>query len=205
VSAKVAGLILAAGASTRMGRPKQLLGARGGRSLLHRIMDESLSSDLDLVALVLGSHYEEIKETIVVEKTHPKLRIIENKDFKEGISSSIRAGLSIIQDHYDHVMILLGDMPYITTRIINLLLHRYLESPMPLGALKTGKRRSHPVIIGRTFYPEIHRLTGDTGARDLFSRFSDQVLLVDAGEDYEDVDIDTPEDYEQYQRMTGDK
>ena len=202
---KVAGLLLAAGASTRMGRPKQLLRVEGGKTLLDRLIDESLSSDLDLVVLVLGSRCQEIKEALQVEKSHPKLRIIENKKYPEGISSSIRAGLSIVEDSYDHVMVLLGDMPYITTPVINLLLHHYLGSLLPLGALKTRKGRSHPVIIGRVFYPEIHRLTGDTGARDLFTRHSDQVLLLEAGDEYEDMDIDTKEDYEQYQRVTSDE
>ena len=72
---------------------------------------------------------------------------------------------------------------------------KYLESPLSLGALQINGRRSHPVIIGRKFYPELGQLRGDLGARDLFLKYPDQVLLVETGKNYDDRDIDTMEDY----------
>ena len=191
---KVAGLLLAAGASVRMGQPKQLLRA-GGQTLLARILVKALNSDLDRVVLVLGHQARMIKEAIITDLHHPKLKIIENRNYQKGISSSIIAGLSEVEDAYDHVMILLADMPHITSELINLLIHQYLASRLPLGAITLQGRRSHPVIIGRPFYDELHHLQGDVGARDLFLRYSDRVCLVEAEEDYDDIDIDTPEDF----------
>jgi molybdenum cofactor cytidylyltransferase len=191
---KVAGLLLAAGASTRMGQPKQLLPV-GEETLLDLILGEALRSDLDLIVLVLGSMAQEMKEGLRTGLHHPKLKIVENKNYRDGISTSIITGLSEVEDVFDHVMIILADMPLINSSLINLLLHEYLASHWQLGAIKLIGRRSHPVIIGRQFYDEIYRLKGDVGARDLFVKYADQVYLVEPKEDYDDVDIDTMEEY----------
>jgi len=195
----VAGLLLAAGASTRMGTPKQLLPA-GDALLLERVLAQALRSRLDLVVLVLGFRADEIRTRIRTAKHTSKLRTVENPDFRLGISSSIITGLSYVKKEYAHVMILLGDMPFVSSEVINRLLSCYLESGLPLGALKVRGKRSHPVIIGRPFFTALHRLTGDQGARDLFVNHRDQVCLVDPGKEYDDRDIDTYEDYLKFKK-----
>ena len=195
----VAGLVLAAGASTRMGTLKQLLPA-GGAFLLERVLAQALHSELDLVVLVLGFKADEIRRRIRPTKRQSKLEIVENTDYPLGISSSIITGLSHVEKNYAHAMILLGDMPYITSGVINRLVSGYLDSGFSLGALKVRGKRSHPVIIGRRFFPALHRLTGDQGARDLFINHHEQVCLVEPGEDYDDTDIDTYEEYLEFKR-----
>lgn len=191
---KVAGLVLAAGASTRMGQPKQLL-RMGEETLLDHVLGETLGSDLDLTVLVLGHQAREIKQDLRTDLHHPKLKIIENKLYLDGISTSITTGLSEVEDVFDHVMIILADMPLINSSLINLLLHEYLASHLQLGAIKLLGRRSHPVVIGRQFYDELRQLKGDVGARDLFLKYAHQVCLVEPEQDYDDVDIDTIEEY----------
>ena len=191
---KVAGLLLAAGASSRMGHPKQLMPVSGSR-LLDIVLGEALRSDLDLVNLVLGHQADKIKKALRTDLRHPKLKITVNTQYRDGISTSIRSGLSKVEVAYDHVMIILADMPRLTSNLINLLLHRYLESSFSLGALQTSTKRSHPVILGRQFYPALRQLRGDVGARDLFLAHTDQVLLVETGADFDDRDIDTMDDY----------
>ena len=191
---KIAGLLLAAGASTRMGRPKQLMSVSGS-GLLDIVLGEALRSDLDLVTLVLGHQAHEIKKALKTDLRHPKLEVTFNDQYRDGISTSIRSGLLGVEVAYDHVMIILADMPRLTSKLINLLLHRYLESSFLLGALQTSTKRSHPVIIGRKFYPALRQLRGDVGARDLFLTHPDQILLVKPGADYDDRDIDTMDDY----------
>jgi len=201
---KVAGLLLAAGTSSRMGKPKQLLPI-GGLTLLDRVLEQALRSDLDLVTLVLGFSAKEIKQTLTVDPHHPKLKVVQNDRYQEGISSSIIAGLSAMEDEYDHVMVILGDMPYVTSRLINLLLRRYLESRLPLGAVKVKAKRSHPVIISRHFYPDLHLLQGDAGARDLFAKYADQICWVESEKEDADLDIDTAGDYRQLKKSLGEE
>jgi len=199
---KVAGLVLAAGTSTRMGRPKQLLQVEG-MSLLDRVLIEALNSELTLVVLVLGYKAQEIKKDLKTQIHHPKLKIIENRNYKDGISSSIISGLSEVEDEYDHCMIILADMPHITVNTINRLLNQYLASRLPLGSIKIQNRRSHPVIFGRKLYPDILKLRGDLGARDLFIKYRDDVCLVEPEENYSDMDIDTPDDYLEFKKKIG--
>jgi len=193
----VAGVLLAAGMSTRMGRPKQLLPAGDG-TLIEGILKEALRSDLDRVILVLGHRHEEIRALLGKERRNPKLKLILNRRFKEGMSSSIKAGLSEVETSSNHLMILLGDMPFVDANLINRLIRHYLDSGLPLGAVKIKLRRSHPVIIGRELYHELHKISGDVGARSLFEKYNDRVCLVEPEGLYDDRDVDTPEDYTRY-------
>ena len=199
VGAKIAGLLLAAGASTRMGRPKQLLRVHG-ETILGRILNEALDSELDKIFLILGYQANEIKRTLGQSLIHGKLQVIENRQYAQGISSSIIAGLSEIEENYDHVMILLADLPHINSILINLLIFGYLESGLPIGAIQVKSKRSHPVIFGKALYRELRKLQGDVGAKSIFEKFSDRVCLVEPGFCYNDMDIDTPEDYAAFQR-----
>ena len=133
-----AGIILAAGSSTRMNRPKQLL-PFGNNSLLEHIIQQTCQSDLDKIILVLGHRADEIQDSLGSALTHPRIRVIRNTNYEKGMSSSIQAGLTEIEHRYDHMMILLADMPFITGRLINLLFHRYAESGLPLGASPTSR------------------------------------------------------------------
>ncbi len=200
---KAAGILLAAGASVRMGKTKQLL-PLGNGTMLERVLNEALGSDLDRVILVLGHQAEEIRDTLGPILHVPRLEVVENRQYKQGISSSIQAGLSALQAGYVHVMVLLADMPRISSCLINLLLHNYLDSQLPLSAVKVEGKRSHPVIFSRTLFNELRELRGDVGARSLFRKYDDRVCLVEANECYDDRDIDTEEDYMEFTKNLRD-
>ncbi len=191
---RAAGLVLAAGAATRMGTLKQLLPFRN-RPLLEVILRETLDSHLNKVILVLGHEASVIENSLTPILRHPKLKVIENRGYREGVSSSIITGLSQVEEEVDHVMILLADMPLISARVIDFLLQKYLHSGLPLGAISLHGKRSHPVIFSRSLYPELHKLTGDTGAKALFQKYKERVCLAEPDFFYEDKDVDTMEDY----------
>ncbi|MBN2059950.1 MAG: nucleotidyltransferase family protein [Deltaproteobacteria bacterium] len=197
---KVAGLILAAGASIRMGRPKQLLPIGTG-TLLDTVINEAVKSELDLVIVILGCRSEEIRKSLNTCLNSQKLTVIENTDWENGISSSLITGISYIHNVYDHCMVILADMPNISSGLINHLLYHYLNSGLKLGAITVGRKRSHPVIFNRSFYSEIYGLKGDIGAKRLFEKYSDKVCLVRPEQGYDDTDLDTPDDYFKYRNL----
>jgi molybdenum cofactor cytidylyltransferase len=143
----------------------------------------------------LGCRSREIGDQLLRHCTHPKLSILENRRWQEGISTSITAGLSVAEERFDHVMILLGDMPHVPPSVIDLLIERYLDSGACMGAVVRGDRRCHPVMFGREMYLYLHTLRGDVGAKALFDAFPQRVCLVTPDAPYDPRDIDTPEDY----------
>jgi len=191
---RVAGILLAAGASTRMGKTKQLLPVNGG-TLLERVLNKTLKSELDKTVLVLGHEAMAIRAALDPAACRPGLIIIENTRYKQGISSSLITGLTEVKDSHDHVMILLADMPLINTGLINRLIRQYLTSGLPIGAVKGRERACHPVIFSRQLYPELEILRGDIGARGLLRKYGGHICLVEPDDRYDERDIDDPGDY----------
>jgi len=174
----IAGIILAAGASRRMGRPKQLLPV-GEFNLIEIVLKEALQSLLSSVILVLGHESEIIKRNIRSSLlSHHKLKIIDNPGYKKGMSTSVILSLSMVEEEYDQVMFLLSDMPFLSASIINHLIKGYWDSGNDLCALKIKERKSLPVIVSRKYYSDIHRLKGDIGARDIFVKYANEVALI---------------------------
>lgn len=200
----MAGIVLAAGESRRMGGPKQLL-STGGETLLGRVLVEVLNSCLAPVVLVLGFESNRIVSSLGSLRNHPKLRVVENPRFQEGMSTSLIAGLASVEHDRDHIMVLLGDMPHVTSGLMDRLCKETIASGFPLGAVTVRGRRSLPVVIGRPFYEEVRGLTGDVGARGLFQRHPDRVCRVETEGEFDDTDIDTPEDFARFQNEFQDQ
>ncbi|MBT3257655.1 MAG: nucleotidyltransferase family protein [Deltaproteobacteria bacterium] len=195
---KVAGILLAAGASTRMGSLKQLMSV-AGMTLVERSLTAALESRLDRLVLVLGHRAREIERALGAVSRDPRLTIVHNRYYREGISSSLVAGVEEIAPSHDHGMILLADMPFIDRRVIDLLIENYLNSRLPIGAVKVSEGAAHPVVFRRDLFLELKALTGDVGARLLLKKYSDQVCLIAPGRDYDNRDIDTQQDYRNFQ------
>ena len=177
-----------------MGRPKQLLPV-GNTPLICRILGEALSSRLERIVVVLGHRAKEVARVIAQHYPKGGYEVIVNDKYAEGMASSIRTGINFIKDDYEHAMVLLADMLHIDSQLINRLLKNYLPSGKALGAITINGRRSHPVIFRRDLYQDLLSLKGDTGARALFTTLEGQVCLVPAGPGYQEMDVDTPEDY----------
>ena len=190
-----AGIILAAGESTRFGHPKQLV-RLAGRFLIEWALTAALGSNLDHVVLVLGCEHERIRRSLGSATADPKCEIVVNRNYRTGQSSSLRTGLLRVQHEFPSVMFLLGDQPLVDAALINLLLERYLES-QKANCIPTHRgKRGNPVIFGSAFYPQLLRLSGDKGARGLITAHPDDVLAVEIAEPAAFHDIDRPEDVE---------
>lgn len=191
--AKIPILLLAAGGSTRMGQPKQLL-PWGNQTLIeHQI--QTLQKTGNPVNVVLGSNSDLIIP--VIEKF--PVTIFINTDWKRGIGSSISLGISqIIQKNPDvnGVLITLLDQPLITTTFIEKILATYLPgSQQILVSHSTSGWTGVPVLFDKCYFKELTELRNDEGAKKIIRRHEENVILLDGDERLED--IDTPLAYQQ--------
>ena len=187
---KVAILILAAGQSSRMGRPKQLLTV-DGKTLIERSIDTALASDSKAVYCVLGAHATTIRPLL----TSFPVRIIENPNYKDGLSTSIVAGIEELEkDQMKAALVLLADQPKITVNHLNNLISLFMENPGQIAATAYQNTLGVPALFPNQYFAELKALTGDKGARVLLNEQADCIKAVP----FADLtDIDTPEDYQQ--------
>jgi molybdenum cofactor cytidylyltransferase len=190
-----AGIILAAGAATRFGKPKQLL-PLGGRFLIEWVLSAALGSNLDHVVLVLGCEHERIERSLGSSTGHPKYEVLVNPDYRSGQSTSLRAGLLRVRHAFPSAMFLLGDQPLVDAALINLLLEQYAGSEKPICVPTHRGVRGNPTLFARRFYPEILKLAGDKGARDIIAAHPDRVLAAEIPDPLVFLDIDRPGDVE---------
>jgi molybdenum cofactor cytidylyltransferase len=188
-----AGIILAAGESTRFGQPKQLAKLKD-KYLLEWILDAALESQLKLTILVLGFRHQTILQAVEGKIQHPRLEVVVNKRYQEGQSLSLLAGLCQCRHKFPSTMFLLGDQPMVDRETINALLDNFWSSPKDICVPVYRGRRGNPVIFSNRFYHQIMALKGDVGARKIIQSNPDHVLQVQIDNPQMHFDIDTPED-----------
>jgi molybdenum cofactor cytidylyltransferase len=190
----VSGVVLAAGAATRMGRPKQLL-ELDGRSLLQHVVDAALASRLDEVVVVLGHEAAAVRASLAPDE---RVRTVLNPAYADGQITSLRCGLAAVGPQADAAAVLLGDEPMLRSARINAMLAAFhaagARAARPVYP-EAGGRPGHPVLLARAVFRELDSLGGDQGARTLFEERRPGVIEVPiAGEP--PPDVDTPEDFE---------
>ena len=185
-------MILAAGSSSRMGQPKQLLPWKDSFLLDHAIsIAESIQPSKTVV--VLGANYERINSKI----QHRRIAIKRNSQWEEGLGSSIASGLNFIQnlgDPVDGVLIILPDQPLINVDYLKLMISQFKknEKQSMASAYETDKF-GVPALFDRCYFEELIQLRGDKGAKKVISDNIEKVSALKAN--HLIVDIDTKEDY----------
>ncbi len=181
---RIAALLLAAGGSSRLGHPKQLLIFRG-RPLVRELAEAACRSVCAPVAVVLGAHQEMIRPLL----EGLPLSLVSNSAWPEGMASSIRAGISwAAAGNCDAALILSCDQPLLTVAHLDRLARAY---PAPMIGSRYGGVLGIPAVFDRSLFPELTALQGDQGARHLL-RSGGPVIEIDWPEGTSDVD--TPED-----------
>jgi molybdenum cofactor cytidylyltransferase len=188
---RVAALILAAGASSRMGRPKQLLDW-DGRPLVRTAAEVALAARLDPLLVVVGGAQAEVANAL----TGLPLRIIANPDYAAGQSTSLRAGIAALDQDADAVVVLLSDQPFVTAAIVEQLVAEWQASGAAIVAPTYAGQRGNPVLFARAIFPELLAVQGDQGARAVLATDRARVRLVAFDDPRPLADIDTLEDYE---------
>ncbi len=181
-------VVLAAGLSSRMTPVNKLLMSLGDRPVIWHVVQTALDTGLDPVTVVSGHDREAVRAVLA----GLPVRIVGNDDYKEGLASSIRAGVAAIATDVDAALFLLGDMPLIAPRHLRPLLAAFVPAKGRSICIPTyGTRRGNPVLWSAQHFPRLLELSGDQGARVLFRDLADQILEVDMPDDAVLVDIDT--------------
>lgn len=184
----VAAVILAAGASTRLGRPKLLL-PHHGVPLLRRAVDTAVAGGCGEVVVVLGADHEEYRPLLA----GLPVRTVVNAEYRQGMSSSIRAGVEAVSDHAQGAVILLADQPFIDAGIVRRLIETYHSSGMKIVTCQYGGVRGVPTLFDRALFLELLILEGDQGARQVMATYPRHVTAVEIPAAAA-RDVDTPDD-----------
>jgi molybdenum cofactor cytidylyltransferase len=187
------GVLLAAGTSSRMGRPKQLLPWRG-RPLVRHVAEVALASRLDGLVVVLGAAAEDARAALA--GLAGPVRTVECPDFAAGQAASLRSGLAALPAVAAAAVVLLVDMPLVTPALLDGLIAAHRASPAAAAVLPRYQgRRGNPALLAAALFPELLALTGDTGARPVLERHAAQVRWLDVDDPAVLTDVDTPAAY----------
>ncbi len=172
----VAGVLLAAGGSTRLGRPKQLLAYRG-QTLVRQAAETALAGGLDPLVVVLGAHAPLVRR----EVADLPVAIVENPAYLEGQSTSLRAGLAALPAETPAVMVLLADMPAVTADVIRDLANTWRATRAAIVRPTYAGQPGNPVLFTGALLPELAAVRGDEGGRAVLRAHAAAVQLLPVG------------------------
>jgi molybdenum cofactor cytidylyltransferase len=186
----IALVLLAAGGSTRMGTPKQLLPYQG-KPLIRRAAETALASGCDPVVVVLGSRVEETRAAL----EGLDVVIVENTEWEQGMGTSIRAGISGVEIlGCEGAVLALADQPLVSAEILRRLIEEHEETGRPIIASEYSETVGVPAFFTREFFPKLKSLLPTEGCKAVILANLDQSIRIACPE--AETDIDTPEDYQ---------
>jgi molybdenum cofactor cytidylyltransferase len=192
-TAKIPGIILAAGLSTRMGEPKQLL-PFGDSTIIETVIDNMLGSELDEVIVIIGHESEKVHEKI----RHKPIKVVFNPNYHEGMLTSAQCGVRALPDCADAFALMLVDQPFITSDLINRVVDTYKDTDKGIALPSYNYRRGHPAIFDRRYASDIVALELESGGiRSLFKKNADDIHYVIVDTNRVLKDIDYRKDYEE--------
>ena len=192
----VLGVVLAAGGSTRMGRPKQLA-ELDGRPLLAHVLAAVDDAPLDRVVVALGGAADAVLDRVELGRAEPL--VVEG--WAAGMGHVLASSLARAGGDWEAVVVLLGDQPLVPGRAVARVVEAWRAGAGPMVTATYDGRPGHPKLFDRRLLPDLLRLTGDTGARDLLAAHPDRVHRVEVGDLGSDADIDVEADLERVGSM----
>jgi len=188
VYSSIAGVVLAAGKSSRMGRTTKVLLDWQGETFVHKAARTALQAGLSPVVVVTGARARPVKMSVA----DLAVQVVENKAWEAGQSTSLISGVKVLPPACGGVIFLLADQPQVTAEVLRALVEQHRGTLAPIIAPMVEDRRANPVLFDRVTFPGLLALTGDTGGRALFSQFPAQWLPW--GDAMLLLDVDTHED-----------
>ncbi|MDW3207651.1 MAG: molybdopterin-binding/glycosyltransferase family 2 protein [Alphaproteobacteria bacterium] len=191
---RIAGILLAAGQSRRMGPVNKLLETLDGKSLVRHAAETMLAAGVDSATAVTGHESDRVRKAL----DGLDMAYTLNPDYARGLSETVKRGVASVPDEADGALICLGDMPRVQASTIRKLIAAFdpVEGRSICVPVHNGKR-GNPVLLSRRFFAEIMELSGDSGAKALISAYEDQVAEVAVDDPFIFLDLDTPEALEQ--------
>jgi molybdenum cofactor cytidylyltransferase len=191
-SSGVSAVILAAGMSTRMGEPKQLV-KLGSRTLLETAVENARGAQVDEVIVVLGFAAEAIRKLLPAD-----IKAVINDAYKEGMGTSLRTGLAAVQPGAKAALIILADQPFVKPATLDRLIEQHQGSEAQIVIPIYKGFRGNPVLLDRSVFPEVMALTGDIGCRAIFGSHSEGIVKVPVEDVGILLDLDSKEDLETF-------
>jgi molybdenum cofactor cytidylyltransferase len=188
---QVAAIVLAAGGSTRMGQPKQLLPI-GGQPMVRRVTAAACATELAQVVVVVGAQADAVRQALA----GLPVDVVFNGSWAEGMSTSVQAGLSALASGIQAVLIILADQPGLTPDLLNTLITHYHATRAAIVAPLYQGQRGNPVLFDRSLFGELLTARGDQGGRMLILRHERDVERVEVDDPSVLLDVDTRQDYE---------
>jgi molybdenum cofactor cytidylyltransferase len=187
---RIAAVVLAAGRSTRMGAINKLIAEIGGKPLVRIAAEQALASRASPVIVVTGHERERVEAALA----GLPVRIVHNPDYAEGLGTSLKAGIAAVPPEADGAIICLGDMPQVSSALIDKLIAAFDPERGALVVVPSiGGRRGNPVVWSRRFFHDLMQIQGDIGARHLIGSYAEAVVEVPVADDAALIDVDTPE------------
>jgi molybdenum cofactor cytidylyltransferase len=187
----IAGLILAAGESSRMGQDKALLTYQG-RTFLETIVATLRATGIERLAVVLGHHAEKIQQAVKLEGVETVI----NRDYVRGQTSSLQAGLRALESpSLEAIVLCLVDHPLVSEETVRALIASFRERDAHVVIPIFRNQRGHPVVISRTLFEELLRLSPDEGADTVIRKYRDATQFVEVNDSGILLDVDDPETY----------
>lgn len=184
-------VVLAAGKSTRMHGRNKLLTKIEGKPMIRRVVEAALKSKVDEVVVVLGWEAEKIREAMA----DLPCRLVVNKDYEKGQSSSVKTGLGEVGEATRAMLVLPGDVAMIDSRSINLVVDEYDQGKYPIVVAAHDGKLGHPILLDRQFFKEIEQIDEQTfGLKSVVKKHEGETRLVETGSPNVLRDVDTPED-----------
>jgi len=198
-------IILAAGRSSRMGQGQhKLLLPLGDRPVLAHVVDIILASQARPLVVVLGYQAEQVRTILAPYTSQPDVTLLENPDYQQGMSTSLRKGIEALMSSsrtVDGALIVLGDQPLMTSHVLNTMIAtKQATGKRIVVALYNGKR-GNPTLFDASLFPELLEITGDEGGRKVIEQHRQEMATLEIGEDTPNYDMDTWEAYQQVQVM----
>ena len=192
----VAAVVLAAGRSTRAGPINKLTAPIGGVPMVARVVDAVLGAPVRPVVVVTGHEAPAVRAALEGRD----VVFVHNPDFADGVATSIRTGVAALPEDAAGVVVCLGDMPALSSGDIARLVAAFESGGADICVPVTAERRGNPALFARHLFPDLQKLSGDTGARGLITAHSDKVREVRMEGAGTLTDLDTEADIDAYNR-----